>query len=459
MTNTIAKSRELSAFVVEETTKGTLAYPTVDTEMLVLTEQPTMKQQPTFSDSKEINDTLDTLDRFQDQIGAGQFTLDFYNRPAGAGVVPMGGVLFESIQGADPAVSSGVSVEYAQAKTKTPFSVWYKQGHTVYNAAGGCAETLKMNLTNKGAFECNFGGGFMKKGWAGTDSASAATASGTASGYTINEVSGYTTGDTVLTLQSGAGTVLDNDILTFSGDLTNYFVETGLVASGSGDITLKAPGLTQPLGDSSSMTLLGNSNIAVTNGKLFTAGALVQVAADTNSNVGYKITSIVGNDLFFDVPITCADAAVVKGFIPVTFSAVGAPVESKNNTISFDGITKILKSLTIDIASPVEWQNEEINESGYVESYVESKRTIKITADSLFREQDLQYFYDALDNAQIPIIATMDGGAGKTCTINLLYTELEEPAVTAGENTVSLSLGGVCLGDTAGENSATIVFT
>ncbi len=459
MTNTIAKSRELSAFVVEETTKGTLAYPTAASEMLVLTEQPTLKQQPTFSDSKEINDTLDTTDRFQDQIGAGQFTLDFYNRPAGAGVAPMGGVLFESIQGAEPAVSSGVSVTYAQSKTKDSFSIWYKQGHTVYNAAGGCAETLKMNLTNKGAFECNFGGGFMKKGWAGTDAASAATASGTASGYKINEVSGYTTGDIVLTLQSGTGTVLDDDILTFSGDATSYFVETGLVGSGSGDITLKSPGLTQSLANNSSMTLLGNSKIAVSNGKLFTADAMIQIAADTNTDAGYKITSIVDNYLFFDVPITCANAAVVKGFIPVTLSAVGTPVESKNNIISFAGSTKVLKSLTIDISSPVEWQNEEINTSGYVEAYVESMRTIKVTADSLFREQDLQYFYDALNNTTIEVIVTMAGGAGKTCTINLPYTELEEPSESAGENTVSLSLKGVCLGAAAGENSSTIVFT
>jgi len=462
MTNTIAKSRELSAFVVEETTKGTLAYPTAASEMLVLTEQPTLKQQPTFTDSKEINDTLDTTDRFQDQIGAGQFTFDFYNRPSGvAGDVPMGDILFESLQGGST-VSGGVSCTYDQSKIKKPFSAWFKQGHTVYHASGGCAETLKMALSNKGAFECNFGGGFMKKGWAGTDSANGATANGEGSLYVVDKSEGYAEGDTTITLGTGSGSILEGDIVLFADDSTEYYIATGNTEPG--DIVLRAPGLTAALANTKAMTIIGNSKVTVTNGKLFTENSLVEIATAVeatanNSNEGYRILLINGNKLFFAEAITCLDEAVVKGFLPIGLTAIGAPVESKNNTISFDGVTKVLKTLTIDISSPVEWQNEEINASGYVEAYVESMRSIKVTAEALFREQDLHFLHDALNNKQIVIAAVMDGGAGKTCTINLPYTELEEPSESAGENTVSLSLSGVCLGAAAGENSSTIVFT
>jgi len=41
----------------------------------------------------------------------------------------------------------------------------------------------------------------------------------------------------------------------------------------------------------------------------------------------------------------------------------------------------------------------------------------------------------------------------------LPYTEFEEPSESAGENTISQTLNGICMGATAGENSATIVFT
>jgi hypothetical protein len=290
----------------------------------------------------------------------------------------MGDILFESLQG-DKAVDAGTSVTYAQSKIKKSFSVWFKRGHTCYFGSGACAETLKMALTNKGAVECNFGGGFMVKGWAGTSVTTAAT--------------------------SAAATV------------------------------------------------------TVANGKLFTAGALVQLADDTNTNAGYRILSIAANVLTLTESVTVADAAVIKGFVPTGLTAVGAPVESLNNSIKFDGSAKILKTMTIDISSPVEWQNEEINASGYVEAYVESKRSVKVSCDSLFREQDLQFFYDSLNDTKIAIIATINGGAGSICTINLPYTEFEEPTDCAGENTVSLSLSGICLGSGAGENSCSIVHT
>ena len=460
MTNTIAKSREHTAFVVEETTKGTLVYPTAAAEMLILTEQASLTQKANFTDSKEINDTLDTLDRFRDQMMAGQFTLDFYLRPSGsAGTAPMGKILFESLMGTET-VTGGTSVVYTQAKTKPSFSVWFKRGHTCYYGSGACAETLKMDLTNKGAVECNFGGGFMKKGWAGTDAANGATAAGTGSGYLVDLVAGYSAGDTVIHVDTGTGTILEGDVINFEDDATDYFVADGggFAGDGDGDITLRAPGLTTSLATGKTVTIAGNSKITVDNGKLFTEDALIQIAADTNTNAGYSIYEVTGNKLYMKEAVTCADNAVVKGFIPTGLTCVGSPIESLNNSISFDGSAKVLKNMTIDISSPVEWQNEEITTSGYVEDYVESKRAIKVSAGLLFREQDLELFYDALNDTKIAIIATMDGGAGSICAVSMPYVEFDEPDESPGENTVSLNISGVALGS-SGEDSCSISFT
>jgi hypothetical protein len=460
MTNTIAKSREHEAFVVEETTKGTLAYPTAAAELMILTEQATLEQGVTFTDSKEINNSLDVLERFQDRIGSGSWSLSFYLRPSGtAGTAPMGDILFESLMGTKATVG-GTSVTYSQALTKPSFSIWFKRGHTCYYGSGACAETMKMPVSNKGAVEFSFSGGFMKKGWAGTDAANGATANGTGTGYVVNLLAGYSEGDTVIQVDTGSGTILEGDAITFAGDATTYFVAEGggFAGDGEGTITLRAPGLTASLADGTALTIAGNSKITVTNGKLFTADALVQIADDTNTNAGYGIYSVSTNDLYMKEAVTCADEAVVKGFIPTGLTAVGTPVESKNSSIAFDGSDKVLKSITYNVNSPVEWQDEEITTSGYVESYVESKRAITIDTSLLFREQDLELFYDALNDTRVSVVTTIDDGAGSICTLTNSSVEFDEPKEQPGENTVSLNLTGSALG-TSGEDSMTIVFT
>ena len=67
---------------------------------------------------------------------------------------------------------------------------------------------------------------------------------GTASSATTDN-SGYSVGDTVLTLASaGTGTILAGDVITFAGDSNQYIVASGDAdVSGGGTITLAAPGL------------------------------------------------------------------------------------------------------------------------------------------------------------------------------------------------------------------------
>lgn len=457
MTNTVAGAFDQLVYAVEETTKGTVALPTAAAEKIIAAGSATMNQQANFSDSKEINNSLDVVERFQDQSGPGSWSCPFYIRPSGAkGTPPMGKVMLKSLMGLETIVGA-TSVTYAQATTKPSFTYWVKKDHTVFFAAGACAESGKPSFSNKGGSEIAMSGGFMSRGWAGTDAANGATANGTGAGYVSDLIAGYAIGDTAIHVDTGTGTILEGDTVTFAGDANVYFIVTGYAGDGDGDIVLRSPGLVQTLADDVAMTITGNSKITVDDGEKFTADALIQIASDDNTNAGYQIASVSTNKLFMKEVVTCADDAVVKGFLPV-FTAVGSPLENKDLTITFDGTAKNLKSLSADISSPVAWQSDEITTSGNTEEYVEDKRKISLSVDVLFRENDLSYFYDAVNNTKVAIVATNNDDAGEICVINFPYTELEVPDVQDSAPTISLSIKGTALGS-SGEDSCTIVFT
>ena len=81
---------------------------------------------------------------------------------------------------------------------------------------------------------------------------------GTGAGYLINNVAGYVTNATALAADTGAGTVLAGDIVTFAGDTNKYVVGTALVA---GSLAINAPGLQLALADNAALTI-GNGYAA-----------------------------------------------------------------------------------------------------------------------------------------------------------------------------------------------------
>jgi len=168
MTNPIAKARNQKVFVVKETTIGTLAYP-ADANMVVAAGYCSMNQQPSFSDSNEIKNSRDILERFQDQFPPGTWALPMYLRPSGAaGTAPDGDVLFECLMGTKT-VTGGVSVAYTQDMEKASFSLWCKKDHTVFWARGCTVNQLDLELGITGGAKSDFSGEFMEMGWAGTD--------------------------------------------------------------------------------------------------------------------------------------------------------------------------------------------------------------------------------------------------------------------------------------------------
>lgn len=81
---------------------------------------------------------------------------------------------------------------------------------------------------------------------------------GTGSGYLVNNVSGYPVGTTTIAVDTGTGTILAGDIVTFAGDPNKYVVTSAL---SGGQFSIAAPGLRQTLADNTAITV-GNSYAA-----------------------------------------------------------------------------------------------------------------------------------------------------------------------------------------------------
>lgn len=95
--------------------------------------------------------------------------------------------------------------------------------------------------------------GFMLKESAGIGTHT----KGTGAGYLVNNGAGYAVGDTAIAVDTGTGTVLAGDVVTFAGDSNNYV--SGAALSGA-TVTLNDPGLLAAAANNAALTV-GNSYV------------------------------------------------------------------------------------------------------------------------------------------------------------------------------------------------------
>lgn len=102
---------------------------------------------------------------------------------------------------------------------------------------------------------------------------------GTGASYQTNNASGYSIGDTTIALDTGSGTVLAGDVVTFTGDTNKYVVTTAL---SGGSLTIAAPGLRKALADNVAMTVGDNysANLGFSRNAVLFASRLPAVPAE-----------------------------------------------------------------------------------------------------------------------------------------------------------------------------------
>lgn len=232
MTNEIAVRRNLKVFFVAETTIGTLVPPTTN-DALYAAGFPSINQTPSFTNSLEIQNTRDVMDRFQDRISPGNYTLPVYIRPSGtAGTAPMEDALLLALFGTKTIVGA-TSVTYSQAIKKPSGSLWIQYDHTVLFGRGVTVSQATSSAANNGAKMVEFSGQFMQLGVVGTqDLAAAITATDTT--FEVDDASCYNVGGLVEFYDVSADTVDDNTSAGYTitaVNLTTNVITTSAIGS------------------------------------------------------------------------------------------------------------------------------------------------------------------------------------------------------------------------------------
>jgi hypothetical protein len=205
-----------------EATAGTINYPTVAGKSIVLSGNANFSQSASFTDSTEARNSRSAKSRFQDLTPAGTWSFSTFLRPSGtAGNAPDANHLLQCCFGTE--VAGGGSVTYIPAVNLSTVTMVFKYQDVAFGLIGCTVNELRMQLTNKGAINCSWSGGFMQMATAGSSNGVTGTAGGNwlvltggaidyakysvgmrievaASGYTHNGVgSGYTIGSMSLT--------------------------------------------------------------------------------------------------------------------------------------------------------------------------------------------------------------------------------------------------------------------
>ncbi len=132
----------------------------------------------------------------------------------------------------------------------------------INTTAGAALRTLaQLNKANEAGNDSMLRQGTLLDlhGFAIRESAQVANhTKGTGDSYQTNLVAGYDIGDTDLAVDTGTGTVLAGDVVTFTGDANKYITASAL---DTGALSIAAPGLLAALADNVAMTV-GNSYAA-----------------------------------------------------------------------------------------------------------------------------------------------------------------------------------------------------
>lgn len=135
---------------------------------------------------------------------------------------------------------------------------------------------------------------------------------GTGTSYQSNNASGYAVGATSIAIDTGSGTVLAGDCVTFTGDTNIYVVKTGVAAAGT--IEIAEPGLRKALADNVAMTIGNNftANIAFSRDFALLGTRLPAVATPQDMAIMREVVTDPQTGLSFEL-------AAYPGYRMVTF--------------------------------------------------------------------------------------------------------------------------------------------
>jgi len=125
---------------------------------------------------------------------------------------------------------------------------------------------------------------------------------GTGAGYLVNNGAGYPIGATAITVDTGAGTILKGDVITFAGDTNKYVV--GAALSGA-VVTLALPGLRQAVADNAAITVGNNfaGNVAFSRNAVLLATRLPAIPEEGDQASDRMVVTDPNSGLSFEFAV------------------------------------------------------------------------------------------------------------------------------------------------------------
>lgn len=201
----VALGRELQCFMKYESTAGTLVEPdATETDVVFPINTPTITQERETFDDEQKRNSRSRLTPIAGRYLSGSWSFDTYIRPSGtAGDVPMEDNLVYGLLGART-VNAGTNVTYtlAGAAVDLPsFSLWFKDGHTVYMCYGATVNQGVFKVDGRTPGQVSWSGGFMKRLWTGESTLGAAITDTSSTSITVADGSRFNA-DSIIEIDS-----------------------------------------------------------------------------------------------------------------------------------------------------------------------------------------------------------------------------------------------------------------
>jgi len=459
MTEQIGRSRKQRVFAILEDTKGTLKFPAA-ANIIAPAGNAVMNQSPTFVDSLELSDSLDVIDRFQNALPAGTWSVPTYVRPSGTiGSVPQGDALWQSMQGGK---SGTVTAALNAGIDSNDDSFVYKSlAGGILPEIGvvtiGTEKILYTSIVRTTATTGTCSG--CVRGYNGTTAAShLADAAITANHIFYRQdtespsFSLWIQTDFMVQGMSGCSVNQVTAGITNTGALSFEFSGQGMKMCWAGYDTVYVEAAS------------GQKTIVVSHSERFSVGSRIwnKTKEDDNSGAGYEIDSVnYSTDTITvtsNLQETWEAADEIEGFLldPDTDAEIGDPIESRLASISFDGVAAKFKTSDLTFNVPKEYLVDEVGTT-QPEQYVENTREITSNLKLYLNHENVGYFGLGFEGNESKIKMVFGDEAGSIMAIILPRVSLEVPAIAATAPTIELTVPIKALG-TAGEDSCEIVF-
>jgi len=455
----IGLARKQRVFAILEDVVGTMKFP-VASSIIRPAGNAVINQNPEFSDSEELQDTLDTLDRFQNAMPAGEWTIPMYVRPLGSFATltaPQGDALFTSLQGLKYNASTHASL--ASNLTAGKATVRYRKLHDGTLPSKGvmlCGteymfyETLTATNSTQGVLTV------VTRGYSG-----AAATHATGVEISLRSVY-YKQASTSPSVSIWIET--DHFVQGLSG-ATVGSLKLSVTNEGAVKAEFSGKGMQMVWAGSSSMVSTKTTTatqIHVLDAKIFSAGSRIYNYSTNVTNGGIGWTVVASNAttgvlrLSAAIGSTWSTNNVIRGFLPGA-TVLGEPIESRNTAIKINNIAATFKSGELTINSPKNYLTDEVGTT-YPQSYLEDKREITSSMGIYFRKADARYFAEGYSSGnEVPVQLTFGNVAAHKFMVYMKKCKLEVPKVEMAVPAVELTIPLKALG-TLGEDSCELSF-